>query len=110
MLAVEIDSYVDRLRRQGVPFVLLLVDLDNLKVVNDRDGHAAGDDMLVSMADTMRELCRREDLLYRINTIEIELPPLRERLDDLPDLIASLPEEQVFVENPLNAAGREIAD
>jgi DNA-binding NtrC family response regulator len=29
----------------------------------------------------------REDLLYRINTIEIELPPLRERLDDLPDLV-----------------------
>ncbi|MDH3440218.1 MAG: sigma-54 dependent transcriptional regulator [Gammaproteobacteria bacterium] len=29
----------------------------------------------------------REDLLYRINTIDIELPPLRERLDDLPDLI-----------------------
>ena len=30
----------------------------------------------------------REDLLYRINTIEIELPPLRERLDDLPALVA----------------------
>jgi DNA-binding NtrC family response regulator len=29
----------------------------------------------------------REDLLYRINTIEIELPPLRERLDDLPELV-----------------------
>ena len=28
----------------------------------------------------------REDLFYRINTIEIELPPLRERLDDLPKL------------------------
>lgn len=30
----------------------------------------------------------REDLLYRINTIEIRLPPLRERLDDLPALAA----------------------
>ncbi len=30
----------------------------------------------------------RNDLLYRINTIEIELPPLRERLDDLPALVA----------------------
>ena len=29
----------------------------------------------------------REDLLYRINTIEIQLPPLRERLDDLPALV-----------------------
>lgn len=30
----------------------------------------------------------RSDLLYRINTIEIELPPLRERRDDLPALVA----------------------
>jgi len=30
----------------------------------------------------------REDLFYRINTIEIELPPLRERLEDLPSLVA----------------------
>jgi two-component system response regulator HydG len=29
----------------------------------------------------------REDLLYRINTIEITLPPLRDRLDDLPTLV-----------------------
>lgn len=29
----------------------------------------------------------REDLLYRINTIEVKLPPLRERLDELPALV-----------------------
>ncbi len=32
----------------------------------------------------------REDLMYRINTFEIRLPPLRERLDDIPDLARSL--------------------
>ncbi|NJO70035.1 MAG: hypothetical protein HC830_12805 [Bacteroidetes bacterium] len=28
----------------------------------------------------------RQDLLYRINTIQIHIPPLRERLDDIEDL------------------------
>jgi two-component system NtrC family response regulator len=32
----------------------------------------------------------REDLMYRINTFEIFLPPLRDRLDDIPDLAAYL--------------------
>jgi len=32
----------------------------------------------------------REDLMYRINTFEIQLPPLRDRLDDLPELASHL--------------------
>lgn len=32
----------------------------------------------------------REDLMYRINTFEINLPPLRERIDDVPDLARHL--------------------
>ena len=32
----------------------------------------------------------REDLMFRINTFEIHLPPLRERIDDIPELAAHL--------------------
>ena len=56
-----IESYEERRRS----FSLVLIDLDDLKVVNDRDGHAAGDEMLRSLARTMRELSRHGDLLYR---------------------------------------------
>lgn len=49
----------------GTPFSLVLMDLDDLKLVNDREGHAAGDQMLVAMARTMRELARDGDRLYR---------------------------------------------
>ncbi|MBI5359181.1 MAG: sigma-54-dependent Fis family transcriptional regulator [Planctomycetes bacterium] len=39
----------------------------------------------------------REDLFYRINTITIEMPPLRERMDDLPGLVSHF--QKFYFEN-----------
>jgi diguanylate cyclase (GGDEF)-like protein len=45
---------------------LLVVDLDDFKVVNDRHGHAAGDEVLVTSAERMKGLLREADVIARI--------------------------------------------
>ena len=61
----ELGRHLEVFEQRGTPFSLVLMDLDDLKVTNDRDGHAAGDEMLSSMAQTMRDLARQDDMLYR---------------------------------------------
>ncbi|MEX2548935.1 MAG: sensor domain-containing diguanylate cyclase [Nitriliruptoraceae bacterium] len=44
---------------------LLFLDVDGLKAVNDRRGHAAGDRLLADAADALRQRFRREDQIAR---------------------------------------------
>jgi DNA-binding NtrC family response regulator len=44
----------------------------------------------------------RQDLFYRVNVINIELPPLRERVGDIPELI------QFFLKKAAETSGREV--
>ncbi|GAB5602551.1 hypothetical protein FJNA_10760 [Thermus sp. FJN-A] len=52
--------------REGLSMVLSLWDLDDLKRINDQEGHAAGDAHLVAFARVLREEARQGDPLYRI--------------------------------------------
>jgi diguanylate cyclase (GGDEF)-like protein len=56
----------ERTRRQGGSLSVILCDLDRLKDVNDRFGHAVGDQMLRAAADLLRERVRASDLAARI--------------------------------------------
>jgi diguanylate cyclase (GGDEF)-like protein len=49
----------------GSAGTVLVLDMDNLKVVNDRHGHAAGDALLCRLVDTLRGCMRPQDQLYR---------------------------------------------
>lgn len=58
---------VSRLLGSGTtqPVALLFLDLDHFKVLNDRQGHAAGDRALIAVADALRHELRPHDLLGR---------------------------------------------
>jgi diguanylate cyclase (GGDEF)-like protein len=51
--------------RTGTPLMLAVIDLDDFKQVNDHAGHAAGDDLLASLARDWLERIRPSDILAR---------------------------------------------
>jgi diguanylate cyclase (GGDEF)-like protein len=60
-----IERELERTRRTGQPFSLLLCDLDHFKRINDNFGHAAGDDALVRAAETICDAIRGIDAAAR---------------------------------------------
>jgi diguanylate cyclase (GGDEF)-like protein len=65
--------------RTGVPLALVLLDLDDLKAVNDSQGHQAGDERLQALADAIRATGRGADVAYRVGGDEfaVILPDAR---------------------------------
>ena len=65
---VLVDGFARMLstaNRRGVPVSVVALDLDGMKAVNDRHGHAAGDRLLVHFANLVRSCGRGADLAVR---------------------------------------------
>jgi len=58
--------FLSRLKREGGNAVLMYVDLDNFKCVNDVRGHQAGDDMLMQVRDILVQQTRPTDAVARL--------------------------------------------
>lgn len=54
-----------RYKRDKVKFAVLFIDLDNFKDVNDQWGHAAGDQLLMSVSNTIHRCARESDTVAR---------------------------------------------
>ena len=62
---LALRNEIERARRADGKFVIAFIDVDGLKGVNDRDGHAAGDRVLRTLAATMRANLRSYDPIVR---------------------------------------------
>src|ERR1700722_1761655 len=61
-----LDAHVARVRRHSAVGALLMIDIDQFKQVNDRLGHHAGDELLISIARTLQSRVRETDVLARL--------------------------------------------
>jgi diguanylate cyclase len=100
---------VDRVARSGEPALLLALDIDHFKRVNDTHGHAAGDLVLKAVTGALLETVRPMDLVARVGGEEfaIILPNcpsafgetvaerLRRRVERMP--VAIGPSQQIHV-------------
>jgi len=64
-LLERMEQEISRSKRYGTPLSVLLFDLDFFKVVNDIYGYEWGDVLLRSIADKLKQLIRKEDILTR---------------------------------------------
>jgi diguanylate cyclase (GGDEF)-like protein len=77
---------IDRARRYGHPFTVIYIDVDDLKVINDRFGHDVGDELLRSLANAVRRELRMTDLIARLGGDEFVIL-LPEANSDVAELI-----------------------
>lgn len=64
--ALALAREVDRVARSGEPALLLMVDIDHFKLVNDRHGHGVGDAVIRNVGQVLAETVRPMDLVARI--------------------------------------------
>jgi len=90
----------------GPPVTVLLLDLDDFKLVNDNLGHSAGDELLGTVADRLRGLVREEDLLARLGGDEFGI-----LLHDVDPAAAAALAERLLssVHEPIRLGSRDLS-
>jgi diguanylate cyclase (GGDEF)-like protein/PAS domain S-box-containing protein len=94
-------------RRGSSPAALLILDLDGFKQINDTHGHAAGDALLVSVANTLRARLRATDCIARIGGDEFAVILSETRPEAVERVVESL--AQQIRDGSVEVGGRTLA-
>ena len=67
----RLDHAIRRLQREHAPLAVLFLDFDGFKAINDRFGHAGGDEVLIRAAQRVSAALRAEDTVARFGGDEL---------------------------------------
>jgi diguanylate cyclase (GGDEF)-like protein/PAS domain S-box-containing protein len=73
LLRQRMDERLPQTRRSGEKVMVLVLGLDNFKVVNDTLGHGVGDKLLRAVGKRLRSTLREQDLIARLNSDEFAI-------------------------------------
>ncbi|WP_414830556.1 diguanylate cyclase [Alteromonas sp. H39] len=103
----QIDSEIKRLQRKSAQSVLLFIDLDDFKNINDKHGHQAGDAALLQFSQCVKSMLRASDKIGRYggdefivllsDTNEQEAQRFHERLLRKPIKCALTPDQSILL-------------
>lgn len=91
------------------PLAMLIMDIDNFKMINDRHGHLYGDTVILTMTEAMREFAETGDVLGRFGGDEFTI--LTRNFSDEKDLMerVELLRQSFAAECAATDTGRQIA-
>jgi len=87
------EDSINRLdTKRNLPFTVMSIDVNGLKLTNDAFGHKMGDMLLTSVAEMLRKVCREDDIIGRMGgdefmvllpkTSEIHAEKVKKRIED----------------------------
>jgi diguanylate cyclase (GGDEF)-like protein/PAS domain S-box-containing protein len=78
-----LDAALTQLAHDDATIVVMFIDVDRFKTINDTLGHAAGDEVLAVVASTLREAAQPRDLIARVGGDEFcVIIPIADRPGD----------------------------
>ena len=83
------------------PVSIVMADLDNLKVINDRHGHKTGDASIIKAADLLKKSFRTEDIIARIGGDEFGVLLTETGVTEISDIISRFNDEIIKQQDSL---------
>jgi len=106
LFADRLDHALARARRDGTQIAVLLLDVDQFKLVNDSLGHDAGDELLTAIAPRLLDAVRESDTVARLAADEFAV--LCEGIQEDDDAIALGERIGASLREPVPVQGREL--